>query len=177
MKIIASFLCYSSLLTMFAMNDPCKSSKIPTDLHDKKVLFEIPTYEEYVKNMVKEALNSGGFIDDSKIMEEQQYNKLRNEKIQIIVTHFDGEYHIVSEQEYNGNAERFASEYGYVLKEKLMIKRIVDDNTDFKKFTNFYLLNLTSMGRFELINQEDVKSVDCLFRDKNWEYADLVTIL
>ena len=50
MKVIAtSIIWVLSFIAVNADNEPCKESKIPADLHAKKMVFELPTYEEYVK--------------------------------------------------------------------------------------------------------------------------------
>ena len=126
---------------------------------------------------MKASLNAGSFIDDNLIMNEKDYVSLRNEKIQTIINNFAGEYIILTEMDLKNQRMKYATEYGYALKERVVISKIEDAGTDFKEFTNFYLENIGNMGKYELLNPEDVKSADCLFKNQKWQYSDLVSIL
>ena len=158
--------------------EPCSSVEIPKDLHLRKLLFELPTYEEYITDLEHEAMNKGLFLEDVKVMTKQEYDKVRSLKESDILSIFQNNCKIVSKEDYKKNIIQYSYEYGYVLQESLAIDMIETKENGLLEVTSFHITDIKSLNRFTLIDPRDGhQELKCLFQKDNFEYKELLALL
>ncbi len=157
---------------------PCNGIEFPNDLHLRKLLFELPTYDEHIVDIEHEALRQGVFLEDIKVMTAEEYKTLRDQKIADIKSIFGDDCKIVSKEDYKKNIEQYSYEFGYILQESLEISLIVSKQDNHLEYTSFHLTDIKSLDRFTLIDPSDGDhEVKCLFQKDNFEYRELLALL
>lgn len=152
---------------------PCKEIVIPADLENGKVIFQIPTYDEYIKELVQNSVNGGAFVDEKNILTESTFKKVREAKIKTLKEAYDGDYDIMGAREVALN--NITS--GYLFEEELISSLVSGFNHKFEQYTVFSIRNLSTGTRYILADPSQSKSANCFVEKGKYKYEQLITLL
>lgn len=169
--IILIFISFSSLLA--ETNEPCKGVIVPAAIHNYNVIFEMPTYDEYVHGVVLESLISGNPIADDNILTEATYNKVRKTKIKIIKSSYANDFQIMTKAELK--SKQITS--GFVFQEKFLSDFISESSTKFEEYTSFSVEDINTSTMYTLVDPSQGASSNCIVKKGEYKYADLLEII
>lgn len=163
---------YSFISTAEA-SEPCKGLIMPDEVSKSKVIFVLPTYDEYVHSVVIKSLSSGTFTSEENILNEATYAKVRDHKIEDIKQYFNNSYEIMTKKglESEGLTE------GYVLYEELFAPLVTETNQNFEQYTLFSIADLKSDEDYTLVDPSKEEGQNCIFKPGKYKYKDLLALI
>lgn len=171
--ILITTLIFSFTFVAAEASEPCKGILIPAEIQSSKIIFEIPTYDEYVRNVVLESMKYGITIDEEDILNEFTYKKVRNVKIKIIESTYTGDYTIMTKDEVNaleGNAK-------FIFQEKFINNLVSDNSAKFERYTAFMLTDVSSSTQYTLVDPSQDDSSNCIVKNEEYKFNELIEII
>ena len=181
MKIYAPILFVFTLMmnSAYGENEPCKTLELPAELNHQKLVFVIPTYTEFVANVVKTFLTHGKIADESNILDEKEYGKFRDHKIQSIVSTFEREFEIVSEEDFQLRSNHLINDgFSFAVQEKISFHNLENHGKRQPMYyQNFVLMNLSTFNSYNLVNTEDESNTKCIYPSNKRTFQNVVDVL
>lgn len=151
-------------------NEPCKKALIPSKAANSMVVFEMPTYEEYIENVVIESLTENKEIDASNVLDEETFNQSRAMKIGIIKEHYVGSYAIMTQYD----VQKMEAYDGFIFKESIITDLVSESDSNFEKYTMFVLSEISTFAEYHLADPSTGNSENCLI-DKTYKFEELIS--
>lgn len=164
---------FRSLSMMAEKNEPCKEVMMPAEILSSKVIFQIPTYDEYVRGLVMGSINEGVFVSEEHILNEATYKKIRKSKIKTIKGTYTGDFQIMSANEVKEGKFR----RGYIFEEMLIAELVSETNQKFEQYTAFSIKNMATATSYILADPSKGESSNCFVEKGKYKYSELISLL
>lgn len=153
--------------------EPCNKKVVPEHTQGSKVVFEIPTYAEYVHDIVLKSVSRDMPTSEENILSQKAYTKIRNRKVQAIKATKNKDFVIVSTKMLN--ADRVDT--GFLVQEILVTNLVSKNNLKFEDYTNFILTDVTTSTQYTLIDVSDDASSNCVVEKGDYKYVELLSLI
>lgn len=154
-------------------SEPCKGLAMPENVKEGKLVFEIPTYDEYVHGVVLHSLTSGKATPEEKILNESTYLKISKLKVRTIKSTYKGQFDIMSKKE----VAQAGKKVNMVLQENVILDLVNENSTKFEDFTSFSIKDINTSSEYTLTNPSASYNENCLVDNNNYKFSDLIAII
>lgn len=164
---------FSSTMAFAEANEPCKGVIVPTEIQSSKVIFEMPTYNEYVEEVVLLSLRSGKEVAEENILNEVIYNKIRKSKIKEIKSLYNNDYQVMTKEQVKSTDMTS----GFIFQEQLVNDLVSENNAKFEQYTTFSIKDIRSDAEFTLADPSKDATANCIVQKGQYKYADIIAVI
>ncbi len=172
----------AACITMFSAQafagDPCSVLNLPSEIKNTKVLFIMPTYNEFVREIAENAINDGVILDENLVATEAQYTAYRNKKVKHINKNFQQDFKILSQEEYEKRKGELASSgFNYGVHESVDLKLLENTGkSNWFFYTNFSLRETTGRSEYAIVDLQAQDKVDCVYTTSKRSFINVLEV-